>query len=265
VTADGARVVYRAYRLADARIELFAVPVDGSAPPARLSGDLVAGGDVAADFRLDPTGTRAFFRADALVDERHELFVAPLDGAAAPVRLSGELVEGGDVLGTRALSAGRAFELTLDGARVVYRADQAVDEVAELWSVPADGSASPVRVGAPLVLGRAVLEEFRIAPDGQQVVYVADLSGDNAFELWVARIDGAPESHRVNGALVPGGDVLRPFYFTDESATLPAFEIAPDSRSVLYVADQEVDEAFELFRAPLARPVLRAPEPTAIR
>jgi hypothetical protein len=72
----------------------------------------------------------------------------------------------------------------------VYTADQDVDEVYELYSVPIDASASPVKLNGPLVAGGDVLLEststlrVQITPDGTRVLYVADQDTDEVLELY---------------------------------------------------------------------------------
>jgi dipeptidyl aminopeptidase/acylaminoacyl peptidase len=215
--------------------ELYAVPLDGSAPPLKLSGALVAGGDVMAGVLL--VDGRALYRADQELDERVELYSVPLDGSSPPVKLSGALVAGGDVR--------EAFEVTPDGRRVVYIADQDADERVELYSAPVDGSAAPVKLNATLVPGGDVVSTpgipFRISPDGRRVVYRADQVRDEVLELYSVPIDRSGPPLQISGFLPAGGDVLA------------EFEVTADGREVLYVADQRLDDVFELFRTPIDR------------
>ena len=59
-----------------------------------------------------------------------------------------------------------------DGAWVAYLADQDTDEVLELYLVPADGSAAPVKVNGPLVTEGDV-QWFQFSPDGDTLVVSA--------------------------------------------------------------------------------------------
>ncbi len=257
LSPDGQWVVYRADQTLDERYELFAAPADGSLPAVRLNAELAAGGNVEPDFQIDPLGTRALYRADQTLDERFELFAVPLDASAEPSRLNGPLVAGGDVLGAGSTSR-PSFRVSSDGTRVVYRADQDEDDVPEVYSAWLDGSAGTVRLSGPLELGRAVLEGFQITPDGKQVLYVADQTADNVFELHSAPIGRAKGSRKLNGPLVTGGDVWLNVYAGGMESRVPIFEITPDSRNVLYLADQETDQAFELYMSSLTRPDARA-------
>ena len=231
LSPDGGTVVFNAYQNdTNGGSELYAV-ASGGGPEIELSGELVAGGYV-LEFQVTAGGERVVFAADRFVNETYELFSVPLDGSSEPIRLSAALVPGGDVDWTW-------FEVAPDGHTVVYRADQTVDELFELYAVPSDGSSGPVRLSGPLVAGGDVQPGFRISPDGSRVVFCADQSADELFELYSVAIDGTSAPLTLNAALVAGGDVQ------------PEFEIGPAGTWVAYLADQEVDERFELFGAAL--------------
>src|SRR5688572_20682624 len=138
---DGTLVVYRADEETYGVFELFVAPVDASAPRVKLSGAMVANGDVAPGaFVFSPDGAWIVYVADQVMDGIDELFAVPSDGSAAAVKLSGTLVAGGDVVpGTTP----RAFAVSADSLRVVYVADATVDGHLDLWSAPIDGSSAP--------------------------------------------------------------------------------------------------------------------------
>jgi len=252
---------------------LYAMPIDGSAAPILLSGDLFEG---PIHLALSPDGERVVYS-----DGVAEVYSAPVDGSAAPVKLNGPLVAGGRLVGSP--SGTPPFQLTPDGARVVYRADQLVDGLFELFSTPIGGGAwtkmsgtlvaggdvsdfqvSPDSIGvlfradrdvddllelygAPFsggvfqlstdpVLDGDVLE-FQITPDDAYVVYRGDLEVNVREELFSVPITGGP-STKLNGTLAPGGEVAQ-------------WSISPDSSRVAYQADEEVDELLELFCAPV--------------
>lgn len=74
-------------------------------------------------------------------------------------------------------------------------------------------------------------------------MFVADLRATQVFELFVVPLDGSRPPARLSSPLVVGGDVSGGFG--------PSFLISNDSRWVVYRADQELDQEFELFRVPL--------------
>ena len=246
ITPGGERVFFWTDQNVDEVVELFSVPIGGGAPPTKLSGTLVAGGDVVRYpgvatqdehiVAVSPDGARLVYLADALVDNVVELFSVPVDGSAAPVRLNATLPTRRAVI-----------EYALAGSsRVVYRADQAADDLYELFSAPIDGSAPPLRLSAPLVAGGDVAAPdnvhrpaFAVSPDGERVAYLADQGTDEAYELFGVLTDGSNPPRRLGGPFVSGADVRDPIQLT------------PDGKNVVYLADQDVDEVVELFAASL--------------
>jgi len=241
---DGARVVYLADQAVAGRIELWSGPSDASAQPVRLNGPLVAGGQVQSSWyaapamRISPDGTRVVYRADQEVDERFEIFSVPIDGSAAALKLNATPVAGGDVFGDAAVPD---FLISSSG-RVLYRADQDLDGAPALYSAPLDASAPAVAL-TPAVLGRS-LGRYAPSPDGAAVVYVADALAFQRFELFRVPLAGGAAPVRLSGGLVAGGDVASQFG--------REFAFSSDSRWVVYLADQEVNDLFELYRVPLA-------------
>jgi Tol biopolymer transport system component len=229
LAAGSARVAYLA--TLDGTSRLFGAAIGGGAGPLELSGALVPGGRVVS-FELEPSGGRVVYRADQDEDERYELFSAPLDGSAGAVRLSGTLVPGGDADWCN----GELAHVTV-GSRLVYRADQEVDERIELYSVPTDGSAPPVKLNAPFHAGADVGCAV-LSPDGSRVVYSADQDTDNVVELYSVPSDGSAAPVKLNPTFVPGRQAL-------------AVRITPDGARVLYLADQVTDDVFELFSVPI--------------
>jgi Tol biopolymer transport system component len=229
-TPDGATVVYRAPQDSLGVLELYSVPIRGGVA-TKLNGALAAGGFVTR-FSLSPDGQRVVYRADQRTDEVYELFSVPTGGGAATV-LNGSLVAGGDV------GDFDDFRLTGDGQRVVYRADQSTDDTQELYSVPIAGGVVTKLNGA-LVAGGDVGPVFKIAANSQRVVYWADQQTDGVYELFSVPTGGGAAT-KLNGALVANGDVFPQF-----------LQISANSLRVVYLADQQTDNVFELFSVPIA-------------
>ena len=324
ISPDSTRVVYRANQDLNASFDVYSIAIDGSGPSVNLSG--VGGGGLRIQtVKFGPDSTCAYYRADPDNDGLFTLFRAPLDGSAPALTLSGGS-SGVDVEsfqlspdGTRVVyvahhanadrlysvpSSGQSdptllagplvgygnvveYELSRDGTHVVYRADQDVNELFELFVVPSDGSAAPARLHSALVPGGDVIEHH-IAPDGGGVVFLADAEVDEVFELFQTRLSPPFVALRLSGSLTPHGDVSPGFVFRhaqnhvvyradpeqnsvhelfevplDGSASpsklsgpmaaggdvLPGFQVSPDGSRVLYRADQEGDGVNELFVA----------------
>jgi dipeptidyl aminopeptidase/acylaminoacyl peptidase len=161
-------------------------------------------------------------------------------GEAAAVKLNPPPVAGGQV---------SHFRISPSGGRVVYVADQEVDEVRELYRVPLVGG-MVIKLNSPLVAGGDV-HDFQIGPDGGQVVYRADQEQDDTFELYRAPLLGGMAT-KLSPPPVAGGEAGFP--------TVPSF--SPDGRRLVFLADPEADGRRELYAAtaipyPLYLPLLR--------
>ena len=221
--ASGGRVAFLGREpVGPLAIELYSAPADGSQAPARLSGPLVSGGNV-LEFAV--AGPRVVYRADEVVDERVELYSAPLDASQPRTQLSG------------AFAAGNAgvfdFLVTPGGAEVLYDAQQSGHSSRGIYRVPSDGSAPAVRLGPARVVA------WTLSPDGATVVYISNHRVTGIYEVFSVPLDGSRAPVRLSGNMSTGGDVR-----WDVGQPL---QITPDSRTVVYLADQLVNDRFELF------------------
>ena len=189
-TPDASRVLY----LDTVRVaqyfprRLFSAPLDGSAAPLQLSAAVPPQGSVNS-FQIDADGTRAVYLGDQDVAGRKELYSVPVAGGT-PVRLNGPLVANGTVT---------QFGLSAQTNRVVYVARQERSRP-DLYSVPIAGG-TPVRLHAPLgataeVLGS--LPPFRIAPDGQRVLFTVRPAPSMLLTLYLANVDGTGHERRID-------------------------------------------------------------------
>lgn len=129
-TPDSARVVFRMDLAVDQRCDLYWAPADGSAAQSRITNrgsNPAPERSVAFRWYVHPDGERVLYQFDefAALDERgigEQRLVGPY---IADARLNGVPVAGGKVT---------FFELFPDGAGLVYRADEIVDEKFELFT-----------------------------------------------------------------------------------------------------------------------------------
>ena len=234
--------------------------------------------------RLSPDGLFAVYRQDAVTDGGFDLWSVRTDGGAAPVRLSNPLASGqGQFL---------TFEISPDGARVVYAVDQETAGKTELYSVPIAGGAL-TRISMNMASDRDVIG-FRISPTSDRVFYYSDRYAWTQYDLYSVPIDGpGAASVRLNPTLFQESDVdgfeVSPdgetvVYRAGRNSTgvyrlysVPAsggdplllqdaqaptgvqsyFRITPDGNRVLYLIDTTVDGAFDLYSVPIA---VAAPE-----
>lgn len=85
----------------------------------------------------------------------------------------------------------------------------------------------------------ADVADFKISPNGQTAVFVADLETNDAFELYSVPTDGLADPILLSSGLLPIG------------TSIEIFEISPDSSRVVYVAEQDSTGVEELYSVPI--------------
>jgi hypothetical protein len=243
ISQNSERVVYRADQETDEVYELYSVPLSGPAEQGvKLNGVLVPGGTILFDdFLISPDSEWVVYRADQSTDDVIELYSVPIEGpASSGVKLNSTLVENGKV--------SQVFQISPDSSRVVYRGDQSADEVNELFSVPITGpSTAGVKLNKTLKIDGDVHGGFVISPDSQRVIYRAEQDHKDVIELYSVPISGPASSGvRLNSSLPVDGDI--PI----------GFQISPDSQTVIYRADQHLNNVDELFSVPIVGPSHKA-------
>jgi len=231
LTPDGTRVIYL---LADSifstsTVQLYSVPVDGSAAPVRLNGTLAGNGDVTGFLATDST---VVYLADQ-VNSWFELYSVPVDGSAAPINLSDISASSESVI--------EGFAVVPDGTRAVYMARPGGPQ--RVFSVLVDGS-------APAVLLSPDVTSFEVSPSGADVLYRSDQDGE--FELFLAPIDGSASAEKLV-AVDAGGSVDEGYLFS------------PDGAYVVYEADPGGVDPDGFFSARVSDGAIAALHPANIR
>ena len=132
--------------------------------------------------RLSPNGLFAVYRQDAVTDGGFDLWSVRTDGSSAPVRLSDPLPSGQGQFMT--------FEISADGARVVYAVDQEIAGKTELYSVPIEGGpVTQISMNTDATPNRDVIG-FRISPTSDRVFYYSDRYAWTQYDLFSVPIDG---------------------------------------------------------------------------
>lgn len=211
ISPDSRRVLYTA--TGETEYELYSVSIEGGTV---VFLDSFQRND-SFTFRVTPDGTRVVYLVSPLHFARSYLRSIPIQGGEAAWLNSGspeyEWVSD--------------FQISPDGSLVVFKTE-------DLFSVPVDGGAPPVKIN-PDRVGLWGVPIYGISPDGGRVVYLADQQVDEQFELYSVAITGG-EAMRLSGDLPPGGDVR-------------GFLLSPEGERVVYDADQEADEQFALYSA----------------
>ena len=125
---------------------------------------------------------------------------------------------------------------------MLYVADQEVDGRNELYFLDTDMPGVATKLNASLITGGDVSLEPLFSSDASQVIYLADAVTDNVFDLWLVDVNQPEIATQLNPILVAGGNI-HPF---------TALKLGTDQ--VLYRADQDVDDQFELYLVSLDNP-----------
>ena len=231
LSPDGRFVVYVHDATVDNARELWSVRVAGGAP-IRLSGLLPVGASI-DDFQISADSQRVVYSVDQETTGQTELYSIPIAGPEGSwIKLNDTLPAGGDV---------SHLQISPDSTSVIYLADQTTNNILDAWTVPIDGG-TPTKLRPFITLAGSTVYEFSetpISPDGERVAFRANFSDLDKYELWSARVDGTGAVTRINGTMNAGGNVTTLLF-------------SPDSSRVVYRADQQSDEVFELYSVPSA-------------
>ena len=253
-TRDSSRVLFVNQTVTS--YELFVIPSDASGPMLTLS-ETITPDVFHAEFT--PAGDRVVF--SVTVNGGEHLYSAPSDDSSPPVRLDGCVLTGQAAAG---VLSDRPFQIAADGTRVVYRADQEVDEQFELYSAPIDGSAASLRLNGTLTGVRDVFD-FRLSPDGRSVAYRSNQELATRLDLFHVPLGGGPLV-KVDAELVLDGHVGR---LRTGGLGLPIVEgdyfTFTAGGALVYLADQEVDEDHQLYVTLLGRPPRASTSPAPTR
>jgi hypothetical protein len=238
VTPDSNSVVYIADQSNDDVFELFqtvlATLVNSKLNPPYTP---PTGQDVDG-FVILPNSTGVIYRADQTTNDVDELYVVPFaaPGTNNPA-ISGLLGPGQSV---------KAFATTPDSQNVIYIANRPLNSD-RLFVVPTGGGAS---IQLNSVSGtnpnNANVTGFAVTPNGLSVVYLADQDTDEVFELYSVIIATPGANPKLNGPLascVPGPGIC---------GDVTLFGVIPDNTGAVYIADQNANDVFELFRSPFS-------------
>jgi Tol biopolymer transport system component len=223
----------------------------------KISGSPTAG-SVSA-FRVSPNGQTAVYIADQVTAGRFELYSTPVDGSATPTKISDGLPFG---TGDEGVSA---FQITPDGTTVVFTADPALGGGSDdIFSVPIDGSASPLQLNAGT---EAPVLAFGLDPNNSIVGFFGSTT-----ELFVATIGVASSAIQVSNVgqtvvfadfspnsswmvyaadgqwySVPSDGTGSPVQISNALSTIGAMAVTPNSSRVVYTSDDNVVGVLALF------------------
>ncbi|MGB5426569.1 MAG: hypothetical protein WBN95_07250 [Gammaproteobacteria bacterium] len=234
---DATQVVYQADEDVNGVYELFLVNIASPGFAANLSGPMAGGGNVLGAFQFTPDGSRVVYLADEMINGVNELFMVDISIPGVSTRVNGPLVGGGDVTAD--------FVISPDSGQIVYRADEAADNVIELFVVDLAVPGVSTTLSGPLVNGGDVSSGLVLSPDGSKIAYRADQNLNDVFELFIVDLANPGVTTRINRNPATGGDVL-----------VDGYCFSPASDAIAYVADEDTNNINELYLVELASPAV---------
>jgi Tol biopolymer transport system component len=276
ISPDSSRVVYMADQVTQGINELYTVPIQGGTA-IKLNHDMeydyIGLTDEVWLFAISPDNSTVVFEAtwvNHVLDpfvmsfEVSELFTVPITGTASDeIKLWGPVDTAGYPerhVGMEGINAVNHpicdIKFNQQGDIAVYRSGYPHSLLCALWSIPVDGSEDQEQLYTEGTTGwEEVDASYEVSPDDARVVYsqeytttigttsngLLQINGTLAeiklTELFSVPIEGpVNESQKLNGTLVEGGNVS-------------GWDLSPDGCQVVYRADQDTDEVYELYIA----------------
>ena len=132
----------------------------------------------------------------------------------------------------------RSHSVSPDGNWVIF--NNGFDE--SIHTVPIDGSleARQVAPANPIYGGGHLSRNWKVTPDSQRLVFVADFEEERNHHLYSVPIDGSEAPVRLSGPL--NGGIMR-----DSTS----FFITPDSKSVVYRFQASGSDQYDAYVAPI--------------
>ena len=242
---DGSSVLYRADQDVAGRFELYQVALATPGVSTKINPALAALQNVRDDFQYSDDGTQIFYGADQDITGVFEIYQVAVATPGVSTKLNPALAAG--------MNVAQTFSVSSDGTSVVYRADQDIAGVFEVYQVSTATPRVSTKLNPALAAGMTALESI-LSNDGSLVVYRADQDVAGRFELYQVFTATPGVSMKLNPALGAG------MFVAGSGLTFPAFNgtpdfsITPDNSQVYYRADQDIAGVFEVYEALTASP-----------
>ena len=201
--------------------------------PVRLNENLPSGSNGVSAALISPDSQTVAMVGELISAGIDELFLTPIGGGAV-TRIHQPFFAGGWVS-----SFPGGVDFSPNSSIVFYLADPSNSGTLELYAGPRDFSTWPVRLSTVISAPNGSVLSFVPLPDNDSAIYAVD-----------AEVDGNVELYR--GYHAGGGSGFL-FRVSDDLAgdrAVAAYRVSRDGTRVVYLADQDTNDVYELYSAP---------------
>lgn len=208
--------------------------VDPATPgdSVQVNAPLVGGGQL-GPFSLSPDLTELAYLAFQDSTTEGELYLVDLADPGTSTKLSSPLVAGGFIA---------EFAFSPDGSQIAYVGAQDVFNQGELYLVDLANPGVSTRLNPDFDTDQDVAGGASFSPDGTKVLYAADQDVTDQFELYLVDVASPGVATKVNAP------------FLAETSLAASFGFSPDGETIVYMADQDVDDVRELYAVEVSNP-----------
>lgn len=226
-TAPANPVVYGASQEDAIVFNLYMADADNPGTVVQLNPTLPAGTSIRF-FDPSPDNSRVVYASDQDLVDRVDLYTVELTNPGVATKLNPD--------NGLATSDIQGFRFSGDSSQLVYLADQDVNQQNEIYLVDFMTPGVATKVNSPLVVnGDVSTFDLQFSPDGTQILYAADQEVNGLFELFLVDVSTPMVSTKVNGA------------FNSDVTLRTRAAFSPDGTRVVYAADQDILDVFELY------------------
>jgi Tol biopolymer transport system component len=196
VSDDSRHVAFIAYRAGSFAPEAWLVSLEVPGVARKLNSDEQ---DSVAFPRFTRDSRYVVFVADgARGTDARDLYMVPVDGGSAAIRLSAPLEGSASI---------NHFVLSHDGLQVAYPVYSGTGVAEELWAARLDSPESAMRINGSLSGGALHFNQgWQFSPDGTQVAFMAVADTDApVYQLYFSSTASPGTTTQLNGELPTGG------------------------------------------------------------
>lgn len=236
-TPDGLSVMVRYDKgLGNANNNIYHLPADGSKVETQLTFSPTNDFDI----QVTPDGSTLIFsdnRADEDAGNGDDLtYSAPIAVPGASTLITPDTVTEIDTgsyaqLGSSLVFSGNGG----DGGAGLLQGNGAAED--RFYSISIDGTGVPVEIPVNNFPADGDIDNMRITPDGQTIVFIGDLTDDNVNEIYTLPI--------------AGGDATKVLTGVNPVTDITSLVISPDGQTIAFVGDVISNGINEAFTVPI--------------